>query len=394
MPMMSVWQDMQKLLDELAAADLLRTPRALESPCGPHVLIGGRRVVCLCSNDYLALANDPAVKAAAVAAIERWGIGAGASRLVSGTMGPHVELERKLAEFKKTEAALVTPTGWMANHVAIHALTRRGDLIVCDKLDHASIIDAARSSGATLRTYPHRDVERLRKLLAKHRRDGRRCLIVTDSLFSMDGDIAPLRELVRLKGSFDAQLLIDEAHATGVMGAGGRGVAEMLGVEDAVDAVVGTLSKAIGSLGGFVAGPRVLMETIRNTGRAFIYTTAPPPAICAAAVAALDIIERQPQRRRKLLEMAADLRRGLRAAGLATGDSESQIIPVIVGEAADALRLSARLLEEGFFVPAIRPPTVPRGSSRLRISLSSAHDPADLLRLTEAVVAAMRAGGA
>ena len=380
---------MQTSLDELAAADLLRRPWRLESPCGPRVRIGGREFVCLCSNDYLGLANDPAVKAAAVAGIERWGVGAGASRLVSGTMAPHAELERRLAEFKGAEAAIVTPTGWMANHVAVHALAGGGDVIFCDKLNHASIIDAARSSGARLRTYPHRDVERLGKMLEKHRRDGRRCLIVTDSLFSMDGDIAPLRELAELKDRFDAQLLIDEAHATGVMGDGGRGVAEMLGVESRLDAVVGTLSKAIGALGGFVAGPRALIETIVNTGRAFIYTTALPPVMCAAAMAALDIIQRQPQRRQKLLRMASELRGRLRAAGLRTGDSESQIMPVVIGDAGGAVRVSLGLMEAGFFVPAIRPPTVPHGSSRLRVSLSAAHEPPDLDRFVEAVLSGM-----
>jgi 8-amino-7-oxononanoate synthase len=387
---MDVWQDMQALLDELASGDMLRRCREMESPCGGHVRIDGREVVCLCGNDYLALANDPAVKSAAVAAIERWGVGAGSSRLVSGTMSPHVELERRLADFKGAQAALVASTGWMANHVAVGALAGGGDLVFCDKLDHASIVDAARSSGARLRTYPHRDVERLRKLLQKHRGDGQRCLIVTDSLFSMDGDIAPLRELVELKDGFDAQLLIDEAHATGVMGESGRGVAEMLGVESRVDAVVGTLSKAVGALGGFVAGPRVLIETIINTGRAFIYTTALPPALCAAAIAALDIIRDQPQRRQKLLKMADDLRARLGSLGLKTGDSQSQIIPVIIGRAGDAVRLSRVLLEAGFFVPAIRPPTVPRGTSRLRISLSYAHEPAELDGLAEILARGMR----
>ncbi|MHC4982727.1 MAG: 8-amino-7-oxononanoate synthase [Planctomycetota bacterium] len=376
---------MKAALDELAAADLLRRPLRVESPCGPRVTLGGRRVVCLCSNDYLGLANDPAVTAAAASALERWGVGAGASRLVCGTMTPHVELERRLADFKGTEAALVTSTGWMANDVAVRALAGRGDLIFCDKLNHASIIDAARSSGARLRTYPHRDIERLGELLARHRNDGRRCLIVTDSLFSMDGDFAPLRELVEVKDSFDAQLLIDEAHATGVIGDRGRGVAEMLGVEDRIDAVVGTLSKAIGALGGFVAGRRVLIDTIRNTGRAFIYTTALPPAICAAAAAAIDIIEAQPQRRRKLLDMAAELRGRLHAAGLQTGDSQSQVLPVILGQAGRTLRVSRQLLEVGFLAPAIRPPTVPRGTSRLRVSISSGHEPDELARFAAEV---------
>ena len=387
---MNLWDQMQAALDELAAGDLLRSPVVLESPCGPKVRIAGRDVVCLCSNDYLGLANDPAVKAAAADAVARWGVGAGASRLVSGTTTLHVELERRLAEFKAVQAAVVTPTGWMANHAAIHALAGRGDLILCDKLNHASIIDAALSSGARVRTFGHCDAGRLEELLRRHRGRHRRCLIVTDSVFSMDGDLAPLSELADLKSQYDAQLLLDEAHATGVMGAAGRGVAELLGLEDHVDATVGTLSKAIGSLGGFVAGPEVLIDTIRNTGRAYIYTTAPPPAVCAAAIAAMDIIRTQPQRRRRLLELAGDLRDRLRQAGMHVGRSASQIIPVVVGEPGRALEISRRLLAAGYLVPAIRPPSVPKGTSRLRISLSAGHDEADVFGLAELLRSCMR----
>lgn len=378
--MMNVWQDMADALAALEQQGMRRRLREVESAVGPRVRIGGRELVCLCSNDYLSLAADEAVKAAAVEAIGRWGVGAGASRLVSGTTSEHAALERRLAAFKRTEAAIVTSTGWAANHVAVGALAAEGDLVLCDKLDHASILDAARSCGARVRTYAHRDVGRLESLLARHRAEHRRCLIVTDSLFSMDGDVAPLPELVELKQRFDAQLLIDEAHATGVLGAGGRGVAELLGVEGQVDAVVGTLSKALGAAGGFVAGPGVLIDTIVNTARAFIYTTAPPPAICAAAAAAIDIIEAQPQRRQRLCESAARLRDALHRAGRATGDSCSPIMPILVGDAAAAVSLSERLLAEGFLVPAIRPPTVPRGTSRLRVSLCCGHEWSDLER--------------
>ena len=382
---MNVWQDMDEALAALEQQGMRRRLREIESAVGPRVRIGGREVVCLCSNDYLSLAADPAVKAAAVEAIDRWGVGAGASRLVSGTTSAHVELERRLAVFKGAEAAIVTSTGWAANQVAIAALAAEGDLVLCDKLDHASILDAALSCGARVRTYAHRDMGRLESLLSAYRAEYRRCLIVTDSLFSMDGDLAPLRELVTLKNRFDAQLLIDEAHATGVLGAGGRGAAELLGVERDVDAVVGTLSKAIGAAGGFVAGPRALIGTIVNTARAFIYTTAPPPAICAAAMASLDIIETQPQRRIRLCELAGRLRDALHRAGLQTGESSSPIMPIIVGEAAAAVALSERLLERGFLVPAIRPPTVPRGTSRLRLSLCCGHEWSDLERFVDAL---------
>lgn len=374
---------MREELEALAAADLLRTPAVLDSPVGATVRLGGRDVVCLCSNDYLGLAGDAIIKAAAVNAVRVWGVGAGASRLVSGTMTPHVQLETALAEFKGVEAALVTSSGWAANHVAVAALAGKGDLVLCDKLDHASILDAAGACGAVVRTYAHRDVARLVRLLERLRGRYRRCLIVTDSLFSMDGDLAPLVELADAKDRYDAQLLIDEAHATGVLGERGRGLAELLGVEDRIDAVVGTLSKALGAMGGFVGGPRVLIETIRNRGRAYIYTTAPPPAICAAALTAVGVVRDYPQRRARLLKLAAALRETLRAAGMDTLDSQSQIIPIVIGDAGRAVAVSRSLLEAGFFVPAIRPPTVPPGTSRLRVSLCSQHRQADLARLVE-----------
>jgi 8-amino-7-oxononanoate synthase len=381
----AAWREMEESLAALAAADLVRRPVTVDSPAGPRVTVGGRELVCLCGNDYLSLAADAAVTSAAAAALRRWGVGAGASRLVSGTTRLHVELEAQLAAFKGTEAALVTSTGWAANHVAVAALVGAGDLVLCDKLNHASIIDACLAAGARLRTYPHRDTRRLAAILERHRHEYRRCLIVTDSLFSMDGDLAPLAELAELKERFDALLVIDEAHATGVLGAGGRGAAELLGVEDRIDAVVGTLSKALGALGGFVAGRRQLIDTIVNTGRAFIYTTALPPAICAAAMESLRIVADQPGRRRRLLELAGELRGRLASAGLIPPSSgpATPIIPILIGQAGKALRVSRALFEAGFLVPAIRPPTVPRNASRLRVSLCATHDPQDLARFAE-----------
>jgi len=436
-PIVTIWRDVQSELDALAAADLLRRPVEVESACGARVRVGGRDVVCLCSNDYLGLANDPLIKAAAIAGVERFGVGAGASRLVSGTQSPHARLERRLAAFKGAESAVVTATGWMANHVAIHAVVGAGDLILCDKLNHASIVDACLSSPARTRTYPHGDTGRLADLLRRHRGQHRRCLIVTDSLFSMDGDLAPLAELADLKERHDAVLMIDDAHATGVLGETGRGAAELLGVEGRVDVVVGTLSKAIGVLGGFVAGPAVLIDAIRNTGRPYLFTTALPAALCQAAEAALEIIESQPHRRRTLLENAAWLRRSTGVPpvsrmgvspmqrDLGSDGSESEesvraetvlsdetpanrehgrdahathgrdarattpILPVLIGPAADAVRVSRALLERGFLVPAIRPPTVPKNTSRLRISLTAAHTRDDLQRFTEALAACL-----
>ena len=376
---------MQASLNELKQADLLRQPRQVESACGAKIVVEGKEVICLCSNDYLALAADPAVRAAAAAAIEKWGLGTGASRLISGTTAVHVELERRLAKFKQTEAAIVTSTGWMANHIAIHALAGAKDLVLCDKLDHASIVDAALACGARLRTFAHCDMDRLEQLLQRHRSRYKRCLIVTDSLFSMDGDFAPLQRLVELKQQYDALLLIDEAHATGVIGPGGRGVADLMGLEDKIDATVGTLSKAIGSLGGFVAGPGVLIDYLRNTARAYIYTTAAPAALCAAAIASLQIIQDQPQRRRDLLETAEWLRSKLQQRGMKIGSSQSQIFPIHIGEAGRAVEVSRELFERGFFAPAIRPPTVPRSASRLRVSLCSAHEKHDLDRFISAM---------
>ena len=386
---MDVWEQMRRSLLSLDQRDLLRGVRVLDSPCAPEVMVDGRRLVCLCGNDYLCLAGDPAVKSAAVEAVRRWGVGAGASRLISGTTSLHVELERRLAEFESAASAIVTSTGWMANHACVGALAGRGDLVLADKLSHASIIDAARSGGATFRTYAHCDPARLERLLQRHRPRYRRCLIVTDSLFSMDGDLAPLAELVELKKSYDAQLMIDEAHATGVLGAGGRGAAELLGLAGEIDATVGTLSKAIGSLGGFVAGPEVLIETIRNTARPFIYTTALPPGLCASAIKALEIIVAEPQRRRRLLDLAENFRDELHAAGLATGNSASQIIPIVIGPPDRAVTVSRELLEQGFLVPPIRPPSVPAGTSRLRVSLCCDHRAGDLTRLADLLRRAM-----
>ncbi len=384
---MSIWDDMQRELSSLASRDLLRTPCVLDSPCGSHVEVDGREVVCLCSNDYLALANDPAVVSAAAEGVRQWGFGSGASRLVCGTLRPHQLLEAELAEFKHAEGTMLCSTGWMANRIAITSLAAKGDLILSDKLNHASILDGAQASGARVRTYHHCDMGRLETLLEKHRGQHHRCLIVTDSVFSMDGDVAPLREIVALKNRFDATLMIDDAHGTGVLGTNGRGAAELLGVEDEIDVTVGTLSKALGCIGGFIASREAHIGLLRSTARAYIYTTALPPAAAEAARAALRIVQAEPQRREHVLAMAADLRGALRAAGFDTLNSSTQIVPVVVGSAGDAVRLSQQLLNAGFFAAAIRPPTVGPNSSRLRISLSSAHTPDEIARFVEALSA-------
>lgn len=372
-------------LEQLASAGLLRSLRAVESAQGSHVTVDGRRLCCLSSNNYLGLADHPHLVAAVKAALDRWGWGAGASRLVCGHMSPHAELEARIAAFKGTQAALVCSTGYQANLAAIRGLAGDGDVVIIDKLNHASIVDAARGSGAVLRVFPHRDYDKLERLLQRTA-DARRRVIVTDSLFSMDGDFADLPRLVELKERYNALLVVDEAHATGVYGQNGRGLAEMMHVEARIDVTVGTFSKALGGIGGFVAGSAELIQWLVNTAGAFIYTTALPPAACAAALAALDLVEREPQRRRKVLALAARLRSELGdRLGFDLGGSSSQIVPVVLGEADAAVRLSRSLEEAGFLIPAIRPPTVPRGKARLRISLTADHEPLDVDQLVAAL---------
>jgi 8-amino-7-oxononanoate synthase len=304
-----------------------------------------------CSNDYLGLSQHPLVKEKAKAAIDRYGFGAGAARLVSGNTPLQEELERKIAACEKREAAIVFPTGYMANLGAIPALVDEHDTVIIDRLNHASIIDACRLSKAKLQVYPHKDTGALEKVLQKAR-PFRRRLIVTDTVFSMDGDLAPLAEISRLAKQYDAILMTDDAHATGV-----------ITFDNPADIIMGTLSKAAGSLGGFVAGSAALIDYLRNKARSFIFTTALPPAACAASLAALEIIENEPQLRQKLW---ANIRR-------LSPRAESAIIPLIIGEAAATMELSARLFDRGFFVSGIRPPTVPAGESRLRITVTAAH---------------------
>jgi 8-amino-7-oxononanoate synthase len=384
-------QTWSEQLADLEALGLRRSLRTIGSAQGPYVTLNGRRLCNLAGNDYLGLAAHPTISESVKQAVDRWGWGAGASRLVSGTMGPHVELESRLAAFKGTQAALLCSTGYQANLAAIRGLAGRGDVLFIDKLNHASIVDAAFTRGPagtdapTVRVFPHRDYDRLAHLLERTA-SARRRIIVTDSLFSMDGDFADLSRLVELKRQFGALLIIDEAHATGVWGDHGGGVAQVMGVESDIDVVVGTLSKSLGGIGGFIAASREIIDWLINTARSFIYTTALPPAACEAAMAALDLVEREPERRQRLADMAAWLRSELAdRRGWDIAGSCSQIVPVIIGPSDQTVELSRHLEEAGFLVPAIRPPTVPRGKSRLRISLCSEHQPQDLARLLEAL---------
>ncbi len=373
----------EKRLMGLKTSGLKRSLTVLEGPQAPRAGINGKEVVVLCSNDYLGLANHPAVKEAATRAVRDYGTGAGASRLVAGTMELHMELEDRLSAFKKTEAALLFNSGWHANTGCIPALASRGDDIFCDKLSHASIIDGCILSRADLKRYPHGDMNALEGLLKRSRAS--RKLVITDGVFSMDGDIAPLDDILGLAERYGATLLLDDAHATGVLGRNGRGTLEHLGIDNPSVIQLGTLGKAFGSYGAFVAGGRRLIELVLNTARSFIYSTALPPAVCAASIKAIDIVEGEPERRERLLRNASLVRDGLKKRGLDTLCSTTQIIPLVVGDAARTMEATRRLLDRGVFVQGIRPPTVPQGTSRLRITVTSEHSTDDLERAVETI---------
>ncbi len=376
------------LTDELrdwAAQGLLRRRRSVRPLADGWCEVDGRRVLNFAANDYLNLAGDPRVTAAAAEALSASGVGSRASPLVCGRTVWQERLERRLAEFEGQPAAILFPTGMAANVGTVAALAGPGDVVFCDRLNHASLVDGCRLSGARLRVYSHNDLSVLERELDKAG-DARRRWIVTDSVFSMDGDLAPLPDLCDLADRFDAALIIDEAHGTGVFGARGRGAAELLEVEQRVAVRVGTLSKAVGTLGGFVTGSQDLIDHLWNHARTQIYSTALPPSICAAAAAAIDIIESEPWRRERLHAAAALLREQLRAAGVEfLPDSVGSIVPVTLTDPAAAVRAAEHLEQHGFLVGAIRPPTVPRGTSRLRIVVTAAHTDDDLRRLAMAV---------
>ncbi len=376
--------------DELAAleaAGLRRRRMVREGPQGIRsIRWGGRELVNFGSNDYLGLAADCA-RHAVLPTIGQAGWGSGASPLVTGRGAVHEALEQALARFECTEAALLFSSGYAANLGTIAALVGKGDAVYLDAKNHASIIDGCRLSGARLEVYPHGDIDFLRRRLAR-RDDFRRRLIVTDTLFSMDGDFAPLADLAALAEQYEAMLMVDEAHATGVFGASGRGVCEELGVESGVHVRVGTLSKALGSMGGFVAGSAPLIDWLVNRARSYIFSTAPPEALAATALEALEIVIREPARRTILRQRAATLRAGLESQGWNIGQSGSQIVPVILGDPARTMNLARALQDRGFFVPGIRPPAVPQGECLLRISLSYLHGDGDLQRLLDALAEA------
>ncbi len=372
-------------LRDWASQGLLRQRRSVRPLPDGWCEVDGRHVLNFASNDYLNLAGDPRVIAAAADALSTWGVGSRASALVCGRTAWHEQLERRLAEFEGRVAGLLFPTGMAANVGTVAALAGSGDVVFCDRLNHASLVDGCRLSGAKLRVYQHADLSVLERELDKAI-EARRKWIVTDSVFSMDGDLAPLPELCELAERFGASLIVDEAHGTGVFGTQGRGAAELLDVEHRIAVRVGTLSKAIGTLGGFVTGSQDLIDYLWNHARTQIYSTALPPSICAAAVAALDIIAAEPARRERLTRAAASFRAQLRAAGVEPlSGSVGPIVPVGLTDPEAAVRASAHLEQQGFLVGAIRPPTVPRGTSRLRIVVTTAHTDDDLTRLAIAI---------
>ncbi|MRR52981.1 MAG: 8-amino-7-oxononanoate synthase [Deltaproteobacteria bacterium] len=358
----------------------------IEGSQGARVVLDGKEVLLLCSNNYLGLVDHPALKEAAIKAVEKYGVGTGASRLVSGTMALHEQLEEQIATFKGTERAMLFNSGYAANTGVIPALAQKGDILFSDKLNHASIVDGCLLSRARMVRYPHNDMAFLRRCLENSRGEGRR-IIIADGVFSMDGDLAKLAELVSLKKEFGALLMVDDAHGTGVLGLTGRGTAEYFGLSAEIDITMGTLGKALGGFGAFIASTNEIVDYLVNRARSFIFSTSLPPAVLAAASAAIEIVDSREgaELRQRLAENSLYLRTALSSAGFDTLGSDTQIVPVFVGEAHRTMEFSRALLEEGIFVQGIRPPTVPVGSSRLRCTLMATHRLADLQQVVAAI---------
>jgi 8-amino-7-oxononanoate synthase len=386
-------EEIEERLAQLEDAGLTRRLRLVSGPQGPTVLLDGQPVLLLCSNNYLGLADHPSVREAAAQAAMRWGVGAGASRLISGTMTVHRRLEERLAGFAGRQGCLLFGSGYLANLGVIGALAGRGDTVFSDELNHASIVDGCRLSRAEVVVYRHSDVEHLLWSMRRHggrgsAQGGR--LIVTDSVFSMDGDVAPLTEIVELARASGARLAVDEAHAIGTYGPGGRGVLAQDGLEGEVDAIVGTLGKALGSYGAYVCGDEEMIRYLLNTSRSFIFSTAPPPPSMAGALAALQLLEERPHRVERLSANARALRRALASEGFDVEENDMHIVPLVVGDERDTLRLCQETIERGVFAQAIRPPTVAPGTSRLRLAAMASHTATDMRMAAEVIGAAAR----
>jgi 8-amino-7-oxononanoate synthase len=383
--------EIEARLSELEALGLHRHTRLVSGPQGPHVLLDGKPVLMLSSNNYLGLADHPRVREAAADAAMRWGVGAGASRLVSGTMTIHRRLEERLADFKRREEALLFGSGFLANAGVIAALARPGDVVFSDRLNHASIIDGCRLSRAEVFVYEHLDVEHLEWGIRQA--EGRGALIATDSVFSMDGDVAPLAELVELAQRNRIRMLVDEAHGTGALGPGGRGALAEAGLEDEVDVIVGTLGKALGSYGAFVACDREMADYLLNAARTFIFSTALPPPAAAGALAALELLETRPELVKRLLANASALRSALADEGFDVSGSRTQILPLVLGDADRTVAACEAALERGVFAQAIRPPTVPPMTSRLRLAVMASHRASELRAAAQLLAEAVRTVG-
>jgi len=372
----------QSELNQLKNRGLYRALRQVEGEQGPTLILDGQEVLNFSSNNYLGLANHPALGEAAKEAIDRYGCGSGASRLISGNMTLHTELEKKIAELKRTETALVFNSGFQANTGLLSTLVGEGDLIFSDDLNHASLIDGCRLSRAKTVVYPHCDLSRLEDELENAPPKGKR-LIVTETLFSMDGDEAPLAEIVELAEKYNAMIMVDEAHATGVFGPNGAGIVARLGLGERVLVQMGTVGKALGGFGAYVAGSQALRDLLINRCRSFIFTTSLPPVVLATAIAAIDLLYKEPQLRVTLQNNCRSLKEGLNRMGFCLGQSQSQILPLIVGETHKCMAFSERLLQKGVFAQGIRPPSVPQGTSRLRITLMATHTQEHLRRALE-----------
>ncbi len=359
-------------LDSLRGQGLYRRLRVLDGEQRAHASVDHRSVVNLSSNNYLGLTTHPRLRQSAAAALDTLGVGTGSVRTIAGTMAIHMELERRLAVFKKTEAAVVFQSGFTANAGTVSSILTREDAIVSDELNHASIIDGARLSRATIKVFPHRDVDAARRILEELPRAQRK-LLITDGVFSMDGDLGALPGLCDLADEFGCIMMVDDAHASGVFGQNGRGTVDHFGMHGRVDVQVGTLSKAIGALGGYVAGSAALIEFLYHRARPFLFSTSHPPSVAATCIAALDVLESEPQWMQQLWDNARFFKRGLRALGFDTGVSESPITPVIVGDAALAMKLSDRLFDEGVFAQGIGFPTVARDKARVRTIVTATH---------------------
>ena len=366
----------EKELLNIKNRGLYRKLRNVESEQSSKVIIDGKEVILLSSNNYLGFANHPKIKEAAKEAIDKYGAGSGAARLISGNCILYKKLEEKIAEFKNTEAALVFGSGYLANISILSTVVEEGDLILSDELNHASIIDGCRLSKAEKIIYRHKDTRHIEDVLSKNK--GRRSLIVTEGVFSMDGDIAPLPEIIDIAKKYSAMVMVDDAHGTGVLGKRGKGTAEHFGIEKGIDIHMGTLGKALGGYGAYAAGDKELIEFLINKARGFIFTTALPPSVLASAIKAIEILEEEPHLIKRLWENRDYLVNGLKNLGFNTMECETPIIPILIGSAEKALKMSDGLFEEGIYAPAIRPPTVPEDTCRLRMTVMSAHTKNDL----------------